>query len=161
MWWPFNCARASSRSPTTIANAIKTLSADALVQIAELIKRTELAAYARTDVARLSGPVSNSFATEVSVLRVVRRRCWMTWNVDRRHRQANKEESAHADAIGVTVMAAAASAAIAPEAPPPPAPDEQSEVFSDCLLCAHSAGPHCAAIAPGTCRHSTPSDWIR
>jgi len=38
--------------------------ADALVEIAELLKRTALAAYARTDVARLSGAVWVQFIRE-------------------------------------------------------------------------------------------------
>ena len=41
--------------------------ADALVHIAELIKRTALAAYARTDVARLSGPAWVQFIRDSGV----------------------------------------------------------------------------------------------
>ena len=43
--------------------------------------------------------------------------------------QANREETARADAVNVTVAAAVASAAIAPEPPPPPVPDEPANRF--------------------------------
>jgi len=42
---------------------------------------------------------------------------------------ANRQESAHVDAINVTVAAAAAAAAIAPEPPPPPAPEPQTSGY--------------------------------
>jgi hypothetical protein len=48
--------------------------------------------------------------------------------------QANREETARADAVNVTVAAAVASAAIAPEPPPPPVPEEPANRFRIPLL---------------------------